>query len=124
MDFADWVVKELRSRDWSQADLSRSSGLTRGGISNLINRVRQPNPDTCRAIARALDLPYEVVLQKAGILPKESDKNDPRLKIIEYLVSQLDQDDQDEVIAFIETKKRIGEQRGKYNVKRPGSTQP
>lgn len=123
LEFSEWLVNEMRKRDWSQAELARKSGLTRGGISNLINRVRKPNADTCNALARALGYPPDYVMRQAGLLPrKEATDSDPRLKIIVHLVGQLDPDDQEEVIAFIETKRRLGEQRGKYNATRPYPT--
>jgi transcriptional regulator with XRE-family HTH domain len=76
MIFSEWVLQELGSRGWSQSDLARASGLTRGTISNLLNEVASPNPQTCIQIAKAFELPPEVVLRKAGILP-------PRTKIDE-----------------------------------------
>jgi len=126
MDFADWLVEEMRRRDWSQANLAKKTGISRGGISNLINRVRQPSPKTCRAISHAFDMPVDLVLQKAGILPTGNNSDeDPLIRMITHLSSQLDPEDREEIIAFIQTKKRIGEQRGKYGASRhPRPTQP
>ena len=67
--FSDWLMQELRSRNMSQSDLSRSSNITTAQISRIISGQRNPGQDTLSAIAKAFKLPPEFVFEKAGILP-------------------------------------------------------
>lgn len=86
--FSDWLVEQMSSRNMSQADLARASGLTRGGVSNLVNQVRNPDPETCNLLAKAFGIPPEFVYQAAGLLP-EKKSEDHFAKEAEYLVQQL-----------------------------------
>lgn len=63
-------MQQLQERDWSQADLSRKSNLTRQAIANYI-AGRIPDEKSLRQIARAFKLPPILVFQAAGILPIE-----------------------------------------------------
>ena len=102
MNFSEWVLQELDTRGWSQSDLARASGLTRGTISNLLNEVASPNPQTCIQIAKAFELPPEVVLRKAGILPPRT-KIDEDVDRLAYRIAQLPPDDQQRVEAIVDT---------------------
>jgi len=113
-EFNGWLLKELEKRDWTQSDLARASGLSRGFISNLLNDMRQPGADACVAIAAALKIPPEVVLRKAGILPEKSE-NSPRADEALHLFNQLNENDQDEVIEFMLMKRRRSEMMAEAN---------
>lgn len=67
-EFSQWLQEELQERNWNQADLARITGLTTAGVSKLLSSSRGAGPDACRAIARALELPEELVFRKAGLL--------------------------------------------------------
>ncbi|HAX68237.1 MAG TPA: hypothetical protein DCY14_01390 [Anaerolineae bacterium] len=69
-NFQTWLMQQLQERDWSQADLSRKSNLTRQAIANYI-AGRIPDEKSLRQIARAFKLPPILVFQAAGILPIE-----------------------------------------------------
>lgn len=73
LDFPDWLQNELNRRGWDQAGLASRSGISSAQVSRLITGIRNPGTDTCTAIARALNLPPEVVFRKAGLLPTESE---------------------------------------------------
>jgi transcriptional regulator with XRE-family HTH domain len=67
--FSEWLNAELAKRDWSAADLARQAGVTRGTISNILNDTRNPGPDACVGIARALEMDPVAVFRLAGLLP-------------------------------------------------------
>jgi transcriptional regulator with XRE-family HTH domain len=69
--FSDWLNAELIRRDMSQADLARDSGLTTAAISRFMSGSRNASAEACSAIAKALNLPPEVVFREAGLLPPE-----------------------------------------------------
>ena len=73
--FQTWLMKQLQERDWSQADLSRKSNLTRQAIANYM-AGRIPDEKSLRQIARAFKLPPITVFRAAGILPAEPDTDE------------------------------------------------
>jgi len=77
MEFGEWLQEQLDSRGWHQARLARRSGISAGQIARVINDTRQPGPEFCRAIAKALELPEELVFRQAGLLSPEQRKEDP-----------------------------------------------
>jgi transcriptional regulator with XRE-family HTH domain len=73
--FQTWLMQQLQERDWSQADLSRKSNLTRQAIANYM-AGRIPDEKSLRQIARAFKLPPITVFRAAGILPAEPDADE------------------------------------------------
>jgi len=83
--FSEWLRVELRHRKWKQADLARAANLDTAVVSNLYNGKRGPGEDTCRAIARAFELPIETVYRAAGLLPPVSEDD----ALIEQITNDL-----------------------------------
>ncbi len=74
--FADWLMSELKSRSWTQSELSRRSGISQSQISQLISSGRNPGVDTCTGIANAFGLPVGEVMRQAGLqVPKSGDSS-------------------------------------------------
>lgn len=101
--FSDWLSDEMNKKGWSQSELARQASVTRGGISNLINNVRNPGPEILEGVAKALDYPVEFVFRKAGILPpaREEDPTDEELL---HLYDQLSEEEQTEIRDWIRFK--------------------
>lgn len=74
MDFVTWVEEELRIREWSRADLSRKSGIATPQITRVLNREQNAGRLFCEGIARAFDLPIDVVFRNAGLLPPATEQ--------------------------------------------------
>jgi len=85
---SEFMQSEMKKRGWSQADLSRRSGLTTGGVSMLIGHTRKPNPDSLNALAKAFACPPEHLFRLAGLLPSEPEES-TRVKDIICMLSQL-----------------------------------
>jgi len=100
--FTNWLIEEMNKRGWSQAELARRAGISRGAVANLINGQRKPGPETCEGIARAFRYPADKVFQLAGLLPESGDNEDPRLARLNRMMAQLPADDQDDIIAMVE----------------------
>jgi len=98
--FSEWLFNELRKRDMSQADLARASGITRGGVSNLLNQVRRPDPGTCTAIAKAFNLPPETVFRAAGLLPSAPPDQPPTLLQWINLYLEADDDTREDLLNY------------------------
>lgn len=100
-NFGDWLNKEIKRRKWRQADLARAANLDTAVISNLVNGKRGPGEDTCTAIAKAFDLPPETVFRAAGLLPPAPEIT-PVMERALYYLSQLDPEDQERVMLYLE----------------------
>lgn len=85
--FNDWLIQQLKDKDWSQADLHRASGLTSAAISKYING-RTPDEDSLRKIAHAFKLPVELVFEKAGLLPPKPELSPIKRKLIHVAESE------------------------------------
>lgn len=118
--FTDWLLKQLRKENWSQADLARASGLTTAAISKYVSG-RIPDKDALREIARAFKLPPETVFRAAGILPQQSEESELS-KELQYFVEQLPMEIQEEVLEYVKMRFNLAEERGKYETKRPKKT--
>ena len=99
--FSTWINEELDKRDWSQSDLARASGVHRATISKLLSYPDQrPSPDTCTGIAKALSLPVDFVLEKAGLIPESKDKS-PTLEEANQLMDELPEEYQKQALNLI-----------------------
>ena len=68
--FTDWLMLNMREREWSQSDLARASGLTRQAISYYLgDKSKSPDEIALRKLARAFQIPPEQVFRAAGLLP-------------------------------------------------------
>lgn len=111
MSFVDWLSSEMRERDWSQADLSRATKLSRQAVSHLLSgRSKSPDYDTLKKIASGLDLPLAVVNAAAGIGDKPS-----RLDSLDeealHIVKQLDRDKKQQAVRVLRALSDEGEKR-------------
>lgn len=100
--FNEWLLEKMKELDWSQADLSRASGLTTGAVSNYING-RIPGEAALRKIAKALHMSPETVFRAAGILPPEP-KKDPAIDEILHLARNLPPEDVQDLIDLARAK--------------------
>ena len=105
MLFSEWLLEELERQDMTQAELSRRAGMSRGAISHMIIGRRKPETETCARIARALQLPLDLVMKKAGHLPATSqiESENPYLVEISMLFSNLSKTDQRQIVEIVRT---------------------
>ena len=116
MDFAEWLIKELRNRGWTQADLARESGLTSGGIAHLVNRTRNPTAESCKVIARALRYPPEIVFRAAGLLPPKP-AADAIIEQAEHIINGYKSPEtKNRALAYLEFL-RVEEEKAEYRAK-------
>ena len=71
--FSDWLLKELKERDMTQSDLAHIAKLGSGTISNIMTGTRKVGQETLTKIAHALQLPPDLVFEKAGVLPQKTE---------------------------------------------------
>lgn len=99
--FSNWILQELDKRGWSQSDLARASGLTRGGVSNIVNEKSSIGIDSATGIAKAFGVPVTEVLSAAGVIPKMPEATAEEEQLL-YLFRQLSDYDREAVLNFVE----------------------
>lgn len=72
----NWLDAILLLVNMTPVQLSKESGLDQSVISKLRHDLVRPTPETLSAIAKATDLPVELVFRKAGLLPESEEKID------------------------------------------------
>ena len=95
--FQEWLETELNRRDWRIADLARRASVDKGNLSRVLSGLRNPGPDICLAIARALNVPPEDVFRQAGILPPKAEV-DAKSEEMLHLFQQLKAEDQERLL--------------------------
>jgi transcriptional regulator with XRE-family HTH domain len=116
-NFNDWLGIELERRNLKPIELARLAHVDPGAISRILNGDRKPSPETLEAFAHALKLPPEEVYRAAGLLPPDVDESllDKRIR---HLVETLPTDeDKEEVLAYVELRHKLAEERGRYEAK-------
>jgi transcriptional regulator with XRE-family HTH domain len=108
--FASWLKGKLEERGMTQADLKRASGITSAQISRLMSGERGMGEKSVLAIARALNLPPDVVFQAAGFLPKETEQTN-LLKAIDHVVAALPAEEQAGVLEYAKMRQRLAGRR-------------
>lgn len=108
--FNEWLQDELNKKEWTQADLSRASGLTTAAISKYLNG-RIPDDKSLRKLAHAFGLPADLVFEKADKLPSKPELSPIKRKLLEVAQAVPDSD--------VEIAITLLEQRQEYYKKHP-----
>ncbi len=92
-------------RNWSQRDLIRAAqnwghSLTPSQVSNIINKNREPSPETCITISYALGVSREEVFRARGWLLEKTEEivppnATPRVAKVIRLLTKLEPKKQD-----------------------------
>ena len=99
--FSDWIETQLNDKGWKPADLARAAGVTDAALSRVLSGSRNPGPDLCRAIARALNEPAEKVFRLAGLLPPLPASDDSTLQELLELARNLPPDQRQQALDYI-----------------------
>jgi transcriptional regulator with XRE-family HTH domain len=109
--FGSWLLKELDKHDMSQSDLARACKITTAQMSRIVSGERNAGTETLTNIAHAFKLPVDLVFEKAGLLPPNSELS-PTKRTLINLAKGLPDSDLEMVIALLE-------QRDDYYKKNP-----
>ena len=80
--FREWLLDQLASRDWRQADLARAIGVDPSQVSRWINGKDVPSAPNAIRLADALGADRDFVLDLTGHRPLPQlppDLSDPRV---------------------------------------------
>lgn len=73
MNFGEFLKKVREDKSISQRLLAEKSGISNAEISRIETGNRQnPSPDVLRQLAPVLEVPYEVLMEKAGYINDRS----------------------------------------------------
>ena len=98
--FVDWLQQTLDERRMNQLDLARAAGVGSGSISDVISGRRRVGKNLASAIARGLNLPPELVFQKAGFLPPRKEFSEEIEQII-HEAEGMTAEEQRELLSYI-----------------------
>ena len=104
-NFGEWLVEELNRRSWNLADLARKANTSGASISRVINGDRNPGPELCRSIAKALGYNEEYVFRKAGLLSKTSSAVEDQIEKLSLrelidLFEKMTPDQREEIVDY------------------------
>jgi len=124
--FSYWLMQQLNEKNITQSQLARETGLTRQAINYFIKgEGKRPEDESLRLIAKALKVSIDEIYRGAGILPPIDEKS-KIYEDINYLISELPEEDKIDVREYILHRLALAEKRGKSDIKqrRIAATKP
>lgn len=102
MNFSSWLVGEMKTRGMNNSDLARKSGLAPSTVSLVISEQRQPGVEFCQGVAKAFEIPEDIVFTKAGLFtPSEGAGEDITFKELLDLARSLSVEERAELLSYI-----------------------
>ena len=104
-NFSEWLIELLEERGWSRSEAARRGQISPSMFDKVINQYANPGIKFCMGVARAFDIPLQEVLIRAGL---DSGKKNPKTvydisdEIISHKISELSENQKDELLQFIE----------------------
>ncbi|WP_077603283.1 helix-turn-helix domain-containing protein [Oceanobacillus sojae] len=71
----DFIKEKLEEKQISMRALSKQTNINISTVSRIINHKRKPTNQHLMEISKALDIPFEELLQKNGLPVKTTEKN-------------------------------------------------
>lgn len=102
---ASWLLGELRRANLSARAASLGAGLNHNAISHYIAGNR-PSPASCSKLARFFDVPEEFVLELAGHIRRERERDDVFLEQVARLSADWTEDEKQHALELLQTVKR------------------
>ena len=106
----NWLTAQLSDRNWSQNELARRAGISKGVISEVMNG-RRPGIEACKAIAHALGIAAEIILVLAGHLPAPPGYDREAEELL-HLFGQMSDRDQAEMLKIAQMKLESEQEQG------------
>lgn len=107
--FVDWLLAELKHRDWTQADLAREMVAQTSIVNNVINRRVALGVDLAKRMAAALGVKQRTLFLVAGLLDDEGDDDaaDETFQEIRRILSGLSADRREEALRILGAYSRV-----------------
>lgn len=105
-----WLQDQLALRGMKQNELARRMGRDPALISKIVNGLTQPKEVLCKALAEALELPYEEVFRAAGLIEdKPVDQVDQILEEIILQLGHCNVIEKADILAYIRMRRKFDE---------------
>lgn len=101
LNFAAWLQKWAGDKNLNQSAVAKLARLPRQTISQLWNAGAVPNPDTCRAIAKALGKDEGEALRAAGHYKAYKSKYTEEINEIAIMFDELPQEARLQVLDIV-----------------------
>jgi transcriptional regulator with XRE-family HTH domain len=109
--FGTWLSEKLDELKMIPADVTRATGLDSGVLSNIINNRRMPSVDTCKALAKAMNIPLEEVYRAADILPQKPSV-DAISEAVLHIVLSLPTEDRKDILEYARLRHKLATEKG------------
>lgn len=100
-NFSVWLLQEIESRGWNQAELHRKSGLSRTVISDVLSNKVSPGYEFCIAVGKALHVPGDHIMRIAGLLPPLPERTQAHEQLL-YLFDRLNDKDRQTILDMMQ----------------------
>jgi Zn-dependent peptidase ImmA (M78 family)/DNA-binding XRE family transcriptional regulator len=114
------LVRLRRGRDWSQADTAQRVGISRIAYANLEGGKANPRSETLYALAEALEVPVERLLQEVRPLTNVRFRSNKKLKTREQILCDVER----WLRGYSDVEKALGEPRKDTSILRVSIKDP
>lgn len=118
VNFAEWIDRELRERNWTRIEAARRAGISHSMFDKVINGRAEPGPKFFEGIARAFKMSPEEVYRAAGVFPARSPEDEKLIEQIISLTKGLSEESKQNLYEYTRMLRRLEEERAsKYDAK-------
>ena len=101
--FVKWLDAALKQRSWTYSELAGRAGISQSGLSRAISGKKGIGCDMCIKIALALNVPIEIPLRLAEILPPLTNNDSPLASEASEIINNLSPELQDIALDLLRT---------------------
>lgn len=99
IEFVEWFRERIAISGLTQREIAMRAGISEAQVSRVLSGERNPSSDFCINIARALNVPVDIALQKAGFL--SANRDGVGFKEAAHLFHQLSDRQQEDMLAIM-----------------------
>lgn len=112
LDFPLWLQDRLEEKGWRSTELAKRAELSDAAISRILRGERKADPDTLKALARALKISEEDMFRAAGLLSAKADQEDDEWdRRIMHLLSLFPAEEKEKIVKRLELEAQFHEKR-------------
>ena len=94
MRFGQWLQQQMDARGLGVRELARIAKVNPGTISRLMTETRNPGPELCKKLAKALEIPEAIVFVEAGLMSPARTASEGTLRELYELLRDLPLEEQ------------------------------
>lgn len=108
-DFAEWLKSQIQERDLSYNEFSKTARVGVATVSMVLSGKKEPGLSFLKRVAKALNMPIEDVLRRAGHMPgslEQLESEDQTVRSILALLRQMSAQDRQNILEYIQLYQR------------------